>query len=211
MSFQRKLKTQLFENIGSMAYRCGGLGLYSFVSPVQFWLIGPLCSTEVSPLNNRKGVLLGNFVEDLAVEADPHGKTDNFENVTTNREAFRATGKTGHALMEVSTREDVRLKYGKYGKSYPLGDDSGGCFFATTCQLTLVPPTGGRGDQEVGENTIVRKVQECLWSGNKLIDCNVPKSIKLRGLAEARQRKLADAVAKDTYLTIEKVRSLIVS
>lgn len=63
-----------------------------------------------------------NYVEHLAaVDNGSCQKSDNIEQFTTmNMQCFDSTGKTGNDLMEASKRQDIALKYIKYGNQKVL-------------------------------------------------------------------------------------------
>jgi hypothetical protein len=99
------------------------------------------------------------------------------------------------------------LKYGKYGKTEPLGDGSGG-YFATLAQLAYGHPSSepssssGGGDLAAQED---RKINEFIWSGSNAKDSKVPISVESQKMAGERRQKFAAEAQRNPYLTTEKV------
>jgi hypothetical protein len=158
----------------------------------------------------RKGVLTGDYIEHLASK-DVNAELvapKTFNATTTSSVAFSPEGKTGAQLVKSSSREDIKLKYGKYGRTEPLGDGSGGCF-ATLTQLAYTQPplpealasTSG-GPTKAQED---RKINEFIWSGSNSGDSRVPRSVEAKKMARERRQKLAAEAQRNPYITTEKV------
>lgn len=128
-----------------------------------------------------------------------------FNASTTSSEAFSPSGKTGAQLLKASSREDIKLKYGKYGKVEPLGDGSGGCF-ATLAQLAYSqPPEASASSGDGTRAREDRKINELVWSGSNVEDRKVPRNVIAQKLAGERRQKLAAEANRNPYLTTEKV------
>lgn len=167
-----------------------------------------LCHTAPSLLY-RKGVRLGNYVEDLGNETyEPVRSDSSFATKTTSKEAFCDAGKTGTDLLAISQRGDVLLKYGKYGTThnpyFGSGNKEGG-FFATTFQLLFGAEASSQPLPGSCHRPLPRTVQQCLWTGSKSVDSKVPRTIGVQQAAEAREERLRKEAARSMYLTVEKV------
>ena len=160
-------------------------------------------------------------MEDLASKATTN-ISKSFSGTSTAAAAFSAEGKTGAPLVAASTRDDIRLKYGKYGKTESLGDGSGGCF-ATMSQLAYTSPVeitavldSRRSSQKLcgadmqsiqigGAKPL--KTSDCIWTGSNSGDRKVPKTVLANRLAEERRQKLAEEASTDKFTTAEKVHA----
>ncbi|KAL4424245.1 hypothetical protein ABPG75_001546 [Micractinium tetrahymenae] len=163
---------------------------------------------------NRPGVLDGNFAEDL-LAADAKGRPGfvldrggAFAATTTTQATFTAQGKSGAELAAAARREDIALKYVKYGKSSVLPDDKTG-FWASTTQLAYdgtghapaaAAPAAG-GDRPASCPT---KVQDCLWGASKFENRKVPVSAQAYSLSTQRRQQLEAEQAASPYRTVEK-------
>jgi hypothetical protein len=154
----------------------------------------------------RKGVLTGEYVEHLAsMGAGTETEVPKtFNATTTSSEAFSPSGKTGAQLLKASSREDIKLKYGKYGKVEPLGDGSGGCFATLTQLAYSQPPMASASSGDGTRACEDRKINEFIWSGSNVGDSKVPKSVKAQKMAGERRQKLATEAKRNPYLTTEK-------
>jgi hypothetical protein len=129
-----------------------------------------------------------------------------FNAPTTSSAAFsQVEAKTGAQLLKTSSREDIKLKYGKYGKTEPLGDGSGGCF-ATLTQLAYGPLSDASASSDHSGAHEERKINEFIWSGSNLGDSRVPRSVEAHKMAGERRQKLAVEAQRNPYLTTEKVK-----
>jgi hypothetical protein len=98
------------------------------------------------------------------------------------------------------------LKYGKYGKTEPLGNGSGG-YFATLAQLAYAHPSfepNSGGDLAAAQED--RKINEFIWSGSNAKDSKVPLSVESQKMAGERRQKFAAEAQRNPYLTTEKVK-----
>lgn len=132
-----------------------------------------------------------------------------FNATTTSAAAFSPEGKTGPQLLETASREDIRLKFGKYGKTEPFGDGSGG-YFATLAQLAYAQPSPFEPSVSSGRSRGAaedRKINEFIWSGSNIGDSDVPRNVEKQRLAVERRQKLAAEAERNPYLTMEKVRT----
>lgn len=128
-----------------------------------------------------------------------------FNATTTSSTAFSASGKTGAQLLEASSREDIKLKYGKYGKVEPLGDGSGGCFATLTQLAYSQPPEASVSSNDGTGARENRKINELIWSGSNVGDSRIPRSVEAQKMAGERRQKLAAEAKRSPYLTTEKV------
>ncbi|PRW60959.1 flagellar associated [Chlorella sorokiniana] len=159
----------------------------------------------------RKGVCAGNYAEEI-LAADVHGrpgflldKGGSFAASTTSREAFTADGKTGEALAASARRDDIFLKYCKYGRSQVMGEDRAG-FWASTTQLAYggaVTAPSSAGGHEGGAPSPSR-VQDCLWGGDKAHNRRVPVAVHAYSASSERARQLAAEAAASPYRTVEQ-------
>ena len=132
---------------------------------------------------------------------------------TTAQAAYKpaAQEKVDHSTR----RQDIILKYGKYGTSQVARGEDGGCF-ATTAQCSF-PSRPAAANPEPGSAAAalppkgdppapsLSKIQQCLWSGSKFVDSQVPRTLGECQAAAAREAKLKQEAAKSAYTTVEKV------
>lgn len=162
----------------------------------------------------RPGVLDGNFAEEL-LASDAKGRPGfvldrggAFDGTSTAKATFTAQGKSGPELAAAARREDIALKYVKYGKSTVLPDDKTG-FWASTTQLAYE----GAGRAQAASAPAAdcerpascpTRVQDCLWGASKFENRKVPVSAHAYSLSAQRRRQLEAEQAASPYSTVEK-------
>lgn len=161
----------------------------------------------LSFLSYRKGVLVGDYVEDLASKADINSRelSKSFTGTSTAKLDYNAVGKTGAELLAASTRDDIRLKYGKYGKTESLGNGFGGCF-ATMSQLAYTSPVSTHNQEGAPEAHQPLKTSDFIWTGSNIGDSKVPRTVLANRLAEERRQRLEEESSRNLFASTEKVR-----
>jgi hypothetical protein len=129
-----------------------------------------------------------------------------FQSTTSSLEAYSPHGRTGAQLVDAATRVDIALKYGKYGKTEPLGDPSRDGFFASTAQLAFGHAASKDGGvvEDGCSNPACHRVQDILWTGKNMLDAKVPKNAPGKRLIEERNARLAREQVVDPFKTMEK-------
>lgn len=98
---------------------------------LNYWIIITKC---------RKGVRIGNYVEDMASEIVPEMESGRSQQrfVTSNQADFSPNERYGNDVHSSTLRTDIVLKYGKYGKSSCFSDTKQGIDFGDTPKNELI-------------------------------------------------------------------------
>lgn len=158
-------------------------------------------------LSNRKGVKIGNYIEDLAASSTPISSSNCPQNnpyKSTTQASFTPPPPSKPATTAL--REDLRLKYIKYGKSQPLGhQEPTESSFATMTHLSFGAKENNTHRQEQAKAASKPvKIQDWIWSGSNSANSKVPKVVENQGKAEERARKLLTDGNRSVYVPLEK-------